>query len=459
MNTNTHIHRILDFAERTRWQDVPARTREHVKALIADSFTVHAAGYGAVGCRAILELLAEWPAREGGSVLFNKLRLPPPTAAMANATLAEAWDFDDTHDAAIVHCMSPVLYSVLAAAEWPARQVDGATFLGAVAIGLEVVSRLGMACTSPLTWTRTATLGGIAGALAAARVVNADRERMINAAGMAYMQAAGNSQTIADAATSKKMQVGFAARAAVLGTLLAAKGLTGPKDILQGKYGYYELYERGNHTLDASMAGLGERWEIDNISVKPFACARETHAPIFAGLDATGGKRLALDDIRSVVVSGPGILKDISGRGTARSGPAAVVGAHLSIPYTLAVVLLEGDLALADFTEQRIAQPDRQKLADLVEVKIDGSLTYNDLAPSEVVVTTRQGVLRGKCPALAKGFASAGDASLNERKRRSCLGMAGDEGAAGRLSKAVEFLSGAEAERDFAAGVVARLTA
>ena len=52
---------------------------------------------------------------------------------------------------------------------------------------------------------------------------------------------------------------------------------------------------------------------------------------------------VALADIRGVTVSGPGILKGISGRGTAKSGPAAVVGAHLSIPYTLAAVLLEGD--------------------------------------------------------------------------------------------------------------------
>jgi 2-methylcitrate dehydratase PrpD len=455
MKPERHIDHILQFAGETRWHDLPERTRAHVKALMVDSFTVLPAGYRAVGCREILDLLAQWPANPGASVLFNTLKLAPPAAAMANATLAEAWDFDDTHDAAIVHCMSPVLYSALAAAECAAEVVDGGEFLAAVAVGLEVVSRLGMACTSPLTWTRTSTLGGMAGAFAAARLFKLTREQMHNAAGIAYMQAAGNSQTIVDAATAKKMQVGFAARAAVLGTLLAAKGLTGPKDILEGKYGYYELYERGTHTLDASMQGLGSTWEIDNISVKPFPCARETHAPIFAGLEAIQGNKIPLAEVDRVLVRGPGILKAISGRPSAGAGAAAVVSAHLSIPYTLAVILLEGDLALADFTETLIVRPERQKLASMVEVEVDEKLPYNDLAPAEVTVTTRQGkVLRGTCAKLAKGFDSASDASLLQRKRRSCIAMSEHPQAAELLASATEILSKAEATSDFAHTVI-----
>ncbi len=460
MRTQRHIDDILDFASGTRWPDVPAQTRAHVKSLLLDSFTVLPAGYRAVGCHEILDLLGQWPAKRGASVLFNTLKLPPPTAAMANATLAEAWDFDDTHDAAIVHCASPVLYAALAAAEWSGEPVDGPEFLSAVAVGLEVLARLGMACTSPLTWTRTATLGGIGGALAAVRVSKGNRDTLINAAGIAYMQAAGNSQTIVDAATAKKLQVGFAARAAVLGTLLAGKGLTGPKDILEGKYGYYELYERGKHTLDAALDGLGGKWEIDNISVKPFSCARETHAPIFAALDALQGRRLKLQDIARVVVSGPGILRDISGKGTAKGGAAAVVSAHLSIPYTVAVVLLEGDLTLLDFTEARIVQPERQQLAAAVEVVADAALAYNDLAPAEITVTMRQGsILQGSCGKLAKGFESARDASVMERKRRSCIGMSEHPRTAECLSAAAELLDDAERQRHFANALVETLAA
>ena len=452
------IDDILDFAVRTRWQDVPAPTQAHIKSLVLDSFTVLAAGYRAVGCREVLDLLAEWPAERGTSVLFNTLKLPPPTAAMANAMLAEAWDFDDTHDAAIVHCMSPVLYAVLSAAEWSRQPVAGADFLAAVAVGLEVVARLGTACTSPLTWTRTATLGGIAGALAAGRVSTAKRETLLDGAGIAYMQAAGNSQTIVDAATAKKMQVGFAARAAVLGTLVAGRGLTGPHDILEGKYGYYELYERGDHHLGSAFEGLGDRWEIDKISVKPFPCARETHAAIFASLDASQGNPLKVSDIKDVIVTGPAILKDISGKGPASAGAAAVVSAHLSIPYTVAVVLLEGDLTLLDFTQARVLLPERQQLAAAVEVKAESSLPYNDLAPVDVVVTTREGkVLRGSCGKLANGIETTADTSVIERKRRSCLAMSEHERASEYLSSVADLLPHAELERNFAAAIVQRL--
>jgi 2-methylcitrate dehydratase PrpD len=459
MKTERHIENVLDFASRTQWRDVPEETRRHVKSLILDSLTVLPAGYRAVGCREILDILGQWPAERGASVLFSNLMLDPPTAAMANATLAEAWDFDDTHDAAIVHCMSPVLYAALAAAEWSKEKVDGSGFLAGVAIGLEVVARLGMACTSPLTWTRTATLGGMAGALTAARLSNVNRETMLNAAGIAYMQAAGNSQTIVDAATAKKLQVGFAARAAVLGTLLAKKGLTGPKDILEGKYGYYELYERGKHTLSSALEGLGYNWEIDNISVKPFPCARECHAAIFAAFEASQGKKIALPEIERVVVSGPGILRDISGKGTASAGAAAVVSAHLSIPYTVAVVLLEGEITLMDFTEAKILQPERQRLASSIEVKADTALPFNDLAPAEVTIILRQGsMLSGSCRRLAKGFDSVRDPSVIERKRLSCVGMSEHPRTSEYLQGAKELLVDAEAEADFAKAMVERLT-
>lgn len=459
MKTERHIENVLEFASETKWRDVPDETRRHVKSLVLDSLTVLPAGYRAVGCHEILDVLGQWPAKKGASVLFNSLKLPPPTAAMANATLAEAWDFDDTHDAAIVHCMSPVLYAALAAAEGFEKPADGSEFLAAVAVGLEVLARLGMACTSPLTWTRTATLGGIGGSLAATRVSKVNREAMINAAGIAYMQAAGNSQTIVDAATAKKLQVGFAARAAVLGTLLAQKGLTGPRDILEGKYGYYELYERGNHTLGSALEGLGRNWEIDNISVKPFPCARECHAAIFAAFEASKGKKIPLVEIDRVVVSGPGILRDISGKGTAGAGAAAVVSAHLSIPYAVAVVLLEGDITLIDFTEAKILQPERQRLASSVEVKADAALPFNDLAPADVTVVLRQGSsLSGSCRQLAKGSDSARDLPVMERKRRSCIGMSEHPRTAEYLDRVKELLANAEAQPNFAQALVERLT-
>jgi 2-methylcitrate dehydratase PrpD len=87
VNTGQHINDVLEFASRTTWADVPEPTRAHVKSLLLDSFTVLAAGYRAVGAREIIDLLAEWPAKRGASVLFNTLQLPPASAAMANAML------------------------------------------------------------------------------------------------------------------------------------------------------------------------------------------------------------------------------------------------------------------------------------------------------------------------------------------------------------------------------------
>jgi 2-methylcitrate dehydratase PrpD len=263
------------------------------------------------------------------------------------------------------------------------------------------------------------------------------------------MQAAGNSQTILDAATAKKLQVGFASRAAVLGTLLASRGLTGPHDILEGKYGYYELYERGKHNLGQAFADLGNSWEIDNISVKPFSCARETHAAIFAALEASASRKFALADIDHVVVTGPGILQDISGKPPATAGPASVVSAHLSIPYVVAVILLEGDLTLLDFTQARVLRPERQALANSIRVEAATTLPHNDLAPVDLAITTREGgVIRGRCTELPSGIASGLDESAMERKRRSCVNISPWPEAASCLARVGDLLRVAESTSD-----------
>ena len=452
---------LLDFAVDTHWLQIPTGTRKHVVTLLRDAVTVAAAGDTAPGCPELLNLVQEWQIGAGGaSVLYRDMLLPPPETAMVNGTLIEAWDYDDTHDAGIVHCTASVLSTALAICEWQGREVAGTEFLAAVAVGLEVLARLGMASTSPLTWTRTATLGGIASALVAARLLGLDRDRILNAAGIAYMQAAGNSQTIVDAATAKKMQVGFAARAGTLAAMLASRGLTGPRAILEGAHGYYVLYERGQHHLEASFASLGRAWELDNIGIKLFPCARDTHAAIEALLDATRGRRIGAGEVASVEVEAPQLVVDVAGRSVRATGPPAIVAAILSVPYTVAVALLEGTVQLRDFTPQQIEQPERRSLSERVAVRVNPGAPANGLAPVSVRVHLAGGaVLEGMCTQLRTGIELARDEAALARKREDCLQSAGQPLAPGALARAELVLSRADQESDLPSALIHALNA
>ena len=142
----------------------------------------------------------------------------------------------------------------------------------------------------------------------------------------------------------------------------------------------------------------------------------------------------------------------------AGAGPSAVVSAHLSIPYTVAVVLLEGDLTLEDFTQAKVVDRQRQEVASRVAVEADGSLPYNDLAPARLTVVLRGGeTLRGECGELGVGIESTLDTSVLERKRRACIAMSSHGRVADRLADAAASLATAEDERDFARAIIERL--
>lgn len=456
----TNIERLAAFAATTEWEDLPSITQGHLVALIRDAITVAAAGDAAPGCPELLSLAAEWVVPQGASVVYRDMVLPPPQAAMINATLCEAWDYDDTHDRGIVHALAPILWSVLAVAEWARHPVSGPEMLAACAVGVEILCRLGVASQTPLTWTRTTTLGGMAGAAAAGRVLRLDRDAIHNAMGIAYTQASGNSQTIADAATSKKMQVGFAARAAVLSTMLASRKITGPRDILEGEHGYFRLYEPNAESLDGALADLGDSWEIDEVAIKPFPCARDNHAALAAVLDATRGERLSPDTVDRVEVRTSQLVENIAGRPVTVSGPRATIAAILSIPYTVAVMLESGTLRLLDLTEERIVDPSRQRLQSRVDVKVDPAIAANNLAPVFVTIHLKNGTtLEGSCHTIPGTRTwMEENAALLDLKREDCISMAESEQAARRLTAADAVLGAANDDRNLAAHLVAALT-
>ena len=58
---------------------------------------------------------------------------------------------------------------------------------------------------------------------------------------------------------------------------LARDGLTGPTSVLEGKYGYFKCFSDAPEP-EQLTAGLGERFMIDEITVKPYPCCSDLHA-------------------------------------------------------------------------------------------------------------------------------------------------------------------------------------
>ncbi|MBI2908204.1 MAG: MmgE/PrpD family protein [Chloroflexi bacterium] len=373
-------------AVRLNFQDIPEAAIEATKKDILDHLGLALAGSSAPGIREMVTVMRELGGARESSIISYGSKVSPPEAAMANAAMAHALDYDDTHDEATVHAGVTAIPPALAIAE-KIGSVGGKEFITAVTLGIDVLCRMGLANPEPpgRGWIRTPVYGFFSGAVVAGRLLGLNEDQMVNALGIAYCQAAGNNQCVMDGALTKRLQPGFAARGGVFAALLAKQGITGARDSLEGRLGLYNVYHRGNYEPRPLTEGLGRRFEGANLSFKPYPCCRINHSYIDAALAIAREHAIEPDDILEIVayVDREGHL--LCDPLEVKRNPKSVVDAQFSIPYTVAAALVRRQVVISDFTEPAIKDKTVIAVANRVTPKVDPSLAQRGAAPPAVV--------------------------------------------------------------------------
>jgi len=389
----THLtseQQLTQFAAGLTAEALPAPVVAKLKELVLDSVGIALAGSTAPGVDAIVNPIRDWGGRPDSSVIGHGLRAPPPLVALANGMMGTARDFDDTLDDAMLHTQPSVLYATLALGE--ARRRSGRDAIAALAAGTELQCRMGHARLRPQQFLPTGTTGGIAAAAAAARVIGLPAERLIDACGIAYSQCAANVQPLREGATVKRFHAGFAARTGTLSAVLAENGLTGAHRFLEGEFGYYRLYERGDYIGAPLTEGLGNTWHLLGLSLKPYPSGRDNHGAVEAALRLRAELRLAPEDIARIDVWLPPNAFGISGHPWGSFGGHPLVEAIISASYTVAVALAKGRLLLDDMTPDAVGDRVVDALAHKVRChEITEGVDAITFVPQAVEVTTKDG--------------------------------------------------------------------
>lgn len=370
---------LIKHAFNTTYADFPPEVVSYCKLLLIDALGVSIPGASAPGCPEVLGLLSSWscPAPDSASLLVDGGRVSPPQAAFANSMMMHALDFDDTLDDSALHCFVNVLPAALAAAE-ACRNASGKRLIEALVLGTDILCRISRAIPRPLSWIRTATCGSFGAAVAAGKIACRDKKQLHNALGVAYSQTSGNAQGLIEGQLVKRMQPGFAAQAGVLSAFLARSGITGSKKFLEGKYGYYNLYERSEYDREPVLDRLGEHYQVSDLSIKPYPCCRMTHSAIDGALDLRASIHDRFNEIESIQISVSRMVKDMVGMPFS-IGENPQVSAQFSIPYTVSAAILHGDLFLDSFEDARIRDESVLRLSQKIEVIEDASLAVNDI--------------------------------------------------------------------------------
>jgi 2-methylcitrate dehydratase PrpD len=359
---------------------LPARIRADSLARVTDTLGISLAARDTEPVRAALDLVRGWGGHAQASVFGYPDRVPAPAAALVNGTAAHALDFDDTHVPSILHPSASVVPAALAAAE--EAGASGEVFLAAVAAGNEIAIRLGMAAhdeelNNNVFFERgfhaTSICGAIGSAAAAAAAYGLDAEGIRHAMGIAGSMGAGLLEANRVGGTVKRVHCGWAAHSGVVAAQMAARGITAPDSVLEGRFGFFNAYT-GVHPLegdglDALVGDLGERWELDNCFMKPYPTNVFTHT----GIDAArllAARGIAAADIERVELSVPmAVTRTIAQPREAKISPQSPYHAQFSGPFTFAIGFHGGTglgVYLDDFTQETLDDPSIRRLASAV---------------------------------------------------------------------------------------------
>ncbi|WP_157890624.1 MmgE/PrpD family protein [Mycolicibacterium goodii] len=396
----THRDLVLDVAQFASTTELASLDHDVVAAIktnILDTLACALAGSSAEAIADVSALVREWAGTPQADMWVFGGKYPAHHAAWVNAAMAHARDYDDTHDAAILHAGVSTVPAAIAAGQL-AEKCTGADLIAAVAAGLEITCRLGVAVQVDIVesgFIYSSLLGYFGATAAAGRAIGLTPDEMVNAFGIVYSSVAGNHQVTRDASLMKRLQPALAAQAAVVAVQLAKRGIRGAQEVFEGADGFFRVYLQNRVDAAAVRKGLGTQFELLNLSYKPYPCCRDTHAAIDAALLARAGTGRPAEDIEAIEVgvTGPG-YQMVCVPEHVRMAPRTVVEAQFSIPYTVAAAWIDGPPSIGHFTSKNLQRPDVLELAARVKPYVDGEIDREwsrFVTPAKVTVRFRDG--------------------------------------------------------------------
>jgi 2-methylcitrate dehydratase len=382
---------IAKFACRATYEDLTPERRERLKVSVLDSLACAINALGARPIEACLAQAKEFGGPGGRCTLIGGGRANVVYAASYNTALVRYIDFMDSYlgGAEICH-PSDNVGAVLAASEHAGR--SGKDFLTALAVAYQVESVLTasapfMARGFDLTTQLSFSLGaGVSKALELDEAKSAAAIEICGASGIPLLVVRTTPISQWKGLSSSQVALGC-----VHGVFLAARGVTGPKYVIEGPNGLAEA-------LDQSIRVAWEREKLDcfdRLALKSYNSAVPTQSAIFCMLELRKAHPFDPAEVVSIEADVFQDAYDFTGGGS--FGPKTDVhtknDADHSLPYLLAVAALDGDVQPTQLTSERIEKPDVQGLLQRVKVRPDRGFTarYPAQVPSRVTVSLKGG--------------------------------------------------------------------
>ena len=381
--------KIVDFLDNFALEKIPESVVLEAKRAVLDTIGCMIAGVDTPLGKGLHKLADRFTDKKGVSVLGLKTPISTFMGAMCNSYMANAHDADDGHRRSRLHAGGIIIPAALAVAEENNR--TGKEFLEAVIIGFELGYRAGMVTT---TWEayHGSAMGSTFGASAAAgRLLGLSSEQIINAMGIAEMQAP-NCMLMgwikAKKAPMVKEGMGWSAASGIMSAYMAQSGITGTLTIFN------------NNEKISGIEKLGTEFETNRHYFKPHPGCRWTHVPLQTIQALMAQKKVDFKDIENITIRTLTKAANLD-----NPIPSTMEDAQYSIPFVIAATLVEGEFGPDQMTFEKLH--DQKILSAAKKVFIEPAPEFDKFFPkllkNEVRITTKKGISFSAQNKMVKG--------------------------------------------------------
>jgi 2-methylcitrate dehydratase len=376
----TCVENLAAFVCRSVYEDLTETTREQLKIRILDSLGCAVGAFEGEPARIVRRHIGELEP-QGKCTLIGGGTAAPHSAALYNGTLVRYLDFNDAYLAKGETCHpSDNLAAILAGAEYADR--CGRDLMTALAVAYQVQCRLcDVAPVRDKGFDHTVQ-GSYSIAAGVSRILGLDEIKTANA--IAISGTAFNALRITRTGQLSHWKGLASPNAAACCTrvvFLAMNGITGPLEVFEGDKGFMDVIS-GVFDIDWLREDLEQ---VKRTVLKQFDAEIHSQSAIQGVLDLKHRYQFGAAEVERIEIETFDVAFNIVGGGEEGDKTNSVTSkeqADHSLPYVVAVAILDGDVMPAQYEPGRIVREDVQNL--LRRVSVTENPAYSRRFPREM---------------------------------------------------------------------------
>ena len=352
------------YASALKYEDLPVEVVHQAKRFIMDTVGCAFGGHASEPARIARDMAAAISSSRPATILLTGQKTSTELAAFANDVMIRYLDFNDGYISRGSGHPSDSIAALLAAGE--VARADGRDFITATVLAYDVFCGICDAWDNKEFGVDHVTIGGIASAAGAARLLGLTARQITEAINLTVAANVALNQTrVGEVAQWKACGYGNANRNALFAAELASRGMTGPSQVFEGRDGFFRVVSRRPFEL-AAFGGKERPHGIMRCHLKQFPLGNFSQTVVTAILET---RKLVRDvsEIAEIHVRTSQKALNIMADDPEKWRPRNRETADHSIPYTAGVALKYGTVDQSYFDERYLRDEELLELVSRIK--------------------------------------------------------------------------------------------